>query len=211
MYTSIGGHSGSSTRTELAAAISAIMAKGLIHIGTDSEAFRDKAINILDKLRRHKQIRTNWKTTSDGDLWEHFVLAAKAKSPHAIWITKVKGHITEQQVSDNTHRLKDKLGNDQADTAADIGVKMHGDGVMRIAKLLQVRHVAYIKFMKKVAQHIMEGYLIHRALTDINDSNTEADKKVGHKQVDQQPDNTQDDTISTSSPPYITLPHLQKN
>ena len=41
LYTPIGGYTGSSTRTELAAAIIALVANGPVHIGTDSQAFLD--------------------------------------------------------------------------------------------------------------------------------------------------------------------------
>ena len=46
LYTKIGGFSGSSTRTELAAGIVALQACGPVHIGSDSSAFVTKA-NIL--------------------------------------------------------------------------------------------------------------------------------------------------------------------
>ncbi len=54
LYTKIGGYTGSSTRTELAAAIIAIAANGPIHIGTDSQAFKDKAQAVMYRIR-HKQ------------------------------------------------------------------------------------------------------------------------------------------------------------
>ena len=115
LFTPIGGYHGSSTRTELAAAIVALMANGPIHIGTDSKAFMDKAIDILYKLRSDLPIKHNWKTMSDGDLWEHFTKAAEAKGPNSINITKVKGHVTTQQNLDNIYRDVDKQGNDKAD------------------------------------------------------------------------------------------------
>jgi hypothetical protein len=99
LFTPIGGYGGSSTRTELAAAIVAIVANGPVHIGTDSQAFIDKASDILHKLRTGKRIKYNWKTLSDGDLWEHFTHAAIAKGPKSIRPTKVKGHVSAQQVS----------------------------------------------------------------------------------------------------------------
>ncbi len=68
LFTPIGGYHGSSTRTELAAAIVAIMANGPIHIGTDSQAFMDTAIDILFLLRANKSVNYNWKTMVDGDL-----------------------------------------------------------------------------------------------------------------------------------------------
>ncbi len=42
LYTPIGGYTGSSTHTELTAAIIALVANGPVHIGTDSQAFMDK-------------------------------------------------------------------------------------------------------------------------------------------------------------------------
>ncbi len=60
LYTPIGGYSGSSTRTELAAAIIAILANGPVHIGTDSQAFLERAQWILDNLRKHKEHKHRW-------------------------------------------------------------------------------------------------------------------------------------------------------
>ncbi len=85
---------------------------------------------------------------------------------YAIHITKVKGHVTAQQVLDNMYREVDKKGNDRADKAADIAVTTHGEDVVRTACLLHGRHQRYIKFMKNVALHIVEAYLIHKELVD---------------------------------------------
>ena len=169
LYTPIGGYSGSSTRTELAAAIIALMANGPIHIGTDSQAFLDKASWILGYLKANKKHKVNWRTSPNGDLWHHFEQAAKAKGPKSIRITKVKGHVTQEQVDINTHRACDKAGNDQADHAADIVVKLHGEGVVSIARILRKRYYDYTIFMNKVAKHIIEAYLIHRKLIDIEE------------------------------------------
>ena len=104
---------------------------------------------------------------SDGDLWFHFEEAAKAKGPKAIRISKVKGHVTQAQVDDGTFRAVDKSGNDQADHAADVAVQMHGEEIVSLAKILHRRHRQYFKFMQHVVKHIIEGYLIHRKLTDV--------------------------------------------
>ncbi len=172
LYTPIGGYSGSSTRTELAAAILAIMANGPVHIGTDSQAFMDRAVTILGKLKqRNKRKRKgNWQTTADGDLWHHFEEAARAKGPHATRISKVKGHVTQEQVNANTHRSVDKEGNDKADQAADIAVETHGKDVVDVARILHRRHNSYMRFMQNVTKHIVEGYLIHRRLIEIEES-----------------------------------------
>ena len=56
LYTPIGGYTGSSTRTELAASIIAISANGPTHIGTDSQACCDKSNEILWYIRAKKHI-----------------------------------------------------------------------------------------------------------------------------------------------------------
>ena len=170
LYTPIGGYTGSSTRTELAAAIIALSANGPIHLGTDSQAFLDKAEWILECLRSRKPHKVRWGTTPDGDLWHHFEQAAKAKGPSSIRITKVKGHITQQQVLNNTHRACDKAGNDKADQAADVAVKLHGDDVTSVARILHTRHRFYTKFMHLVTKHIVEGFLIHRRLFELEEN-----------------------------------------
>ena len=169
LYTPIGGYGGSSTRTELAAAIVAILANGPVHIGSDSQAFIDKASDILYKLRLGKPLKCNWKTTSDGDLWEHFTKAAMAKGPKSIRLTKVKGHVTTQQVLDKIFRDCDKKGNDKADHAADLAVQMHGEDVISVAKILQARHRKYTSLMKDVVKHIVEAYLIHKELVEMRE------------------------------------------
>ena len=90
----LGGYTGNSICTELAAAIIAIMVNGPVHIGTDSQAMCDKANNILRNLQGKKQRKTKWMLVFDGDVWHHLEQAAKAKGPKSTHITKVKGHIT---------------------------------------------------------------------------------------------------------------------
>ena len=62
-------------------------------------------------------------------------------------IAKVKGHITQEQVDAQTHRVWDKQGNDQADHAADVAVQTHGEDVVGVARILHARHFHYCKFM----------------------------------------------------------------
>ena len=80
----------------------------------------------------------------------------------------MKGHVTDEQVASKQYRETDKKGNDQADKAADMGVKAHGADVIRAANLFQIRHQQYVRFMRNVSMHIIEGYLIHRKLIDFN-------------------------------------------
>ncbi len=155
LYTPIGGYNGSSTRTELAATIVAIMANGPVHIGTDSQAFMDRACLILGYLKQRKQTRRkcNWKTTPDGDLWHHFQEAARAKGPHAIRITKVKGHVSQVQVDANLYRHCDMAGNSKADEAADVAVETRGKDVISVARILHNRHLQYMRFMQQASRH----------------------------------------------------------
>jgi hypothetical protein len=169
------------------------MAWGPVHIGTDSQAMLDKANSVLRNLRKKKPSKTNWMLVSDGDLWLHFEQAAKAKGPKAIRLTKVKGHITQQQVDDNQHSMEDKLGNDKADEAADIAVQTHGEDVVRLASIWHQRHRWYTRFMLMVAKHIIEAYLIHRRLLDIaeEDSAKQSNAKINYTPLQvQQASNT---------------------
>ena len=177
LYSPIGGYSGSSTRSELAAAILALAANGPIHLGTDSQAFLDKATAIIANLRKGKKQKRNWQLVADGDLWFHFEQAVKAKGYKAIRISKVKGHVHQDKVDDGTYTQNDKDGNDSADHAADLAVAMHGGDIISIGKTLHNRYLSYIHFMKSVAHHIVEGYLIHRLLLDRKQDAPQASKK----------------------------------
>jgi hypothetical protein len=176
IYTPIGGYAGSSTRTELAAAILALAANGPVHIGTDSQAFHDRAIRILSNLRKGKKQKGKWQLVSDGDLWQHFEQAASAKGGKAIRISKVKGHVKQAQVDRGLYRQVDKVGNDKADEAADVATSMHGKELVSIADIFHKRHKQYGAFMTKVAKHIIEAYLIHRTLVDKQQASKQSSK-----------------------------------
>ncbi len=68
LYTGLAGYGCSSTRAELAAGILALTAPGPVHIGTDSKAFRDRALYVIDRCKRGKKPRRAWSTQRDGDL-----------------------------------------------------------------------------------------------------------------------------------------------
>eukprot|EP00973_Karenia_brevis_P029452 4062813-Karenia_brevis.AAC.1 len=70
---------------------------------------------------------------SDGDLWEHFYNAVRAKGPQSVCISKMQGRATAEQVQAGDVRAVDKDGNDKADEAADKGVEVHGKEVVRAA------------------------------------------------------------------------------
>jgi ribonuclease HI len=166
LFTKIGGFGGSSTRTELAAGVIAICANGPVHIGSDSRAFVDKANLILGAMAKNPQHTPSrpWALTSDGDLWEHFEKAVRAKSVSAVKISWVKGHATQQHVDDGVTTHEQKIGNFHADGAADEATSLHGKDVCDVASWLHDRAKRYTSFMKDVSHHIIEAYLIHRTL-----------------------------------------------
>ena len=82
LFVNIGGFSGSSIRTELAAGIVAACVHGPVHIGSDSKIFVDGAAVLLENLKQGRQLKRCWKLVSDGGLWEHFYEILKAKGPN---------------------------------------------------------------------------------------------------------------------------------
>ena len=126
LCTALAGFGGFSTRAELAAGIVTISADRAVHLGTDSQAFLDKAHYVLDLCRRGKQPKKPWGIHADGDLWEAFHDAVKAKGHKSIAITKVKGHATEDMVIKGKVKTEDKEGNDFADKVAVKAIAEHG-------------------------------------------------------------------------------------
>ena len=121
----------------------------------------------------------------------------RAKGPDSIRITKVKGHATQDQVNSNIYKQCDKDGNDKADKAADIAVKLHGEDLIEIARQMAYRIKDYTKFMGLVAKHIIEAYLIHRKLIE-HEQNTKP-KEPKHIYYTSNPISTSSQGISNPS------------
>jgi ribonuclease HI len=170
LCTSIGGYAGSSTRTELAAGILAVCSHGPVHIGSDSLAFVTKANLLLQLLQQGHKPHKNWLLASDGDLWHQFQRVATAKGPASIKITWVKGHATEQHVQEGITTEAKRAGNNEADTMADKGTKLHGENVTYFADSFSNRHKWYSLLYFKITKHITEAYMIHRELTRIREA-----------------------------------------
>jgi ribonuclease HI len=167
---SFGGYAGSSTRTELAAAILACCGAGPIHLGTDSQAFATRAQSLIKAVARGAKVKQHWALQSDGDLWEYFYKAVVAKGPNAMRISWVKGHATDAHVAQGITTQANLEGNDMADAIADQGYEMHGERVVHFADLYSKRRHFYSLFYRKVVHHIIEGYLIHKELLRIKDA-----------------------------------------
>ena len=98
LYAKIGGYSGSSTRTEIAAGIIATCANGPVHIGSDSEVFVLKAKCIIKHIQNGHANRCNWKLVSDGALSMYNVTrgAATRIDPHSIRISDERDNYEEE-------------------------------------------------------------------------------------------------------------------
>ncbi len=109
-------------------------------------------------------------------------------SQKCIYKTWVKGHATEEHINKGITNATNKQGNDAADAAADRGTELYGADLIKCATNLQMRHQRYLKFMKDVSHHIVEGYLIHRELVDRAELkqariDKDSDKKVEYIQL----------------------------
>ena len=69
-------------------------------------------------LHRKMPWKSPWGLSKDGDLWQHFHGMVQPKSPDAVKLTKVKGHVTRHMVADGLVDACDQEGNDEADIAA---------------------------------------------------------------------------------------------
>ena len=163
--TCISGYGGSSMRSELAVGILASVANQAVHIGSDSQSFVLKASRIQKMVEEGKTPRRPWSTQKDGDLWELLYNTLKRKGSWTFKVSKVKGHASDDMVIQGTVNAEDKVGNDQADIAADEGVNMHGDGIVKISRLLMKRHLEYTNLVKKVHDHMLKCHKAHKMLT----------------------------------------------
>ena len=92
------------------------------------------------------------------------------KGHWAIRLSWTKRHATAKHVEEGITTLEDMKGNAIADRSGEEGVNMHGVAIIHIAKLFSARHKQYTSFMTRVAQHIIEAYMIHRELTRIQEA-----------------------------------------
>ena len=72
IMTTVPGYGSSSTRSELAAGILAVAGDVAVHIGSDSQAFVNKAKRILKLTATGMQPEKPWSLQTNGDLWAIF-------------------------------------------------------------------------------------------------------------------------------------------
>ena len=160
------GFGGSSTRSEIAGGIIAIAADGPVHIGTDSQAFCNKATSLIDMERRGRKPKRPWSTQKDGDLWELLHKMVQQKGWKSVKITKVKGHATDANVEDGKVDINDKKGNDKADDYATKGLNGHADDFLKVSRLLTKRQISYVAFVTHVHDHMLEAFFRRKLLLD---------------------------------------------
>ena len=84
----------------------------------------------------------------DGDL---VVLAQYIRGRKTVRVTKVKGHATDADVEQGRVRLEDRLGNAQADAAADLGRRHQPELVTDVGRSLPKVRTHWYPFMQQLA------------------------------------------------------------
>ena len=90
----------------------------------------------------------------DGDLWQKLLAAVKEKGPWSVWVTKVKGHATDEDVGQGIAKVEDKEGNDNADKAADKGAKDKQEKLPAVASLHARRAKEYQQLTRRIQNSI---------------------------------------------------------
>ena len=121
----------SSTRTELAAAIVAILQCCSGRKRSQIIKYYEDKVRMNKRIRGRKEARRNkleieakytlqktWRLSKDADLWEMFAKAVEARGPGCTRTSKAKGHATQEMVDEGQVQKEDKKGNDQADRGA---------------------------------------------------------------------------------------------
>ena len=164
LFTHMNGYGGSSTRLEITGALLGMVADKAVHLGTDSSSFLKKALTIHNHIRSGTLPKRPWPLQKDGDMWHMYYRHAAAKTVDAIAITKVKGHATQSMVDTGRVKAADKAGNDKADEAADEGVELFGQPIVKLSKLYARRHTAYSGFIGDLQEHIAFIYKVRATM-----------------------------------------------
>ena len=86
----------------------------------------------------------------DGDLVDSVPHLILARCPDAVEVTKVKGHAAEADMEQGRVGLEDRLGNSEADIAADLGRRHHTEAVMDVRwALLDARELWYPTMLQR--------------------------------------------------------------
>ena len=104
-------------RAELWGVIVALQAARPVHLGVDNA----NVVGHVGRMLAHKAFGRPYELLTDGDLLALIHMLISARGPRTTKISKVKGHADEELVRRGKVREVDKVGNDMADRAADLG------------------------------------------------------------------------------------------
>ena len=113
-------------RAELWRAIAALQAARPVHLGVDNA----NVVGHVGRMLAGRRLGRPYELLVDGDLLVLVHKLLDARGPGTTNISKVKGHADEGLVRGGRVRELDKIGNDVADHAADLGWRRVGAGVM---------------------------------------------------------------------------------
>ena len=116
-FMSVPGPLQSVQRAEFWGAIMALHAYYPCHLGIDNLNVARTVGRLLD----HGSLSMPLPLVKDGDLVSIVLHMLNARRPDTVSFTKVKGHAAEADVDLGQVRLEDRLGNMEADAAADLG------------------------------------------------------------------------------------------
>ena len=178
-YLPVYGQRTSSTRAELAAAIIGISRPIPVHVATDSQAFLNKADQLIRKAKdaliventihldtqaakqaalMHRPLRRNWTAMADGDLWHVFWRYCVSKGPETIKLSKVKAHTVGADIDLGIINAVDQAGNDKADTQARAAPNAKHKWVLALTVYTQTRLTKYTELMRRIQKFIVEVY-----------------------------------------------------
>ena len=91
-----------------------------------------------------------WGLMPNGDLWHVIHQHVLAKGSDHITCSKVKGHATDQDVSNGIATREDKLGNDTADKVADLGVQCQTAWMHHLCHIFHVRQYVFQRLLHEI-------------------------------------------------------------
>ena len=119
-------------RAEFWCAIIALQSYWPCHSGVDNLNVARSIGRLLD----HASLVKPLPLVKDGDLVALAQYMIEARGRGTVWVTNVKGHATDADVEQGRVRLEEKLGNAEADDAADLGRRHQSELLMDARRIL---------------------------------------------------------------------------
>ena len=132
VFMSVPGPLQSVQRAEFWGALMDLQAYYSFHLGTDN---LDVA-RTIGRLLDHGSLSTLLPLVKDGDLAAIVQHIVTAKMPDTVSVTKVKVHAAEADVDQGRVRLEERLGNIEADAAADLERRHQDEGILDARRAL---------------------------------------------------------------------------